>query len=119
MGLSFCLSPCHERSKNAPQAEFLNRLITLLYKPDAPDRKAKFIDFLPRDIGIDLNDKDVDRAREFLKYRWFQKKDWQDEIKRMPTSGLKVGLDALDNKDFQYLTKTYLPGKLQEKEWLD
>jgi DNA topoisomerase VI subunit A len=28
-------------------------------------------------------------------------------------------LDALANKDFQYLTKRYLPRKLKEKDWLD
>jgi len=39
-----------------------------------------------------------------LKYRWFQKKDWQEEIKR---------------KDFRYLTKTYLPRKLKEEDCLD
>jgi len=28
-------------------------------------------------------------------------------------------LDALANKDFHYLTKTYLPKKLKDKDWLD
>ena len=37
----------------------------------------------------------------------------------MLTSGLKFELDALANKDFQYLTKTYLPRKLKEKDLLD
>ena len=37
----------------------------------------------------------------------------------MLSSGLKYELDALANKDFQYLTKTYLPRKLKEKDWLD
>ena len=54
--------------------------------------KAKFIGLssadpdaygLPRTVGIKLNDKDMGRAKELLKYRWFQKKPWQDEIKRM------------------------------------
>jgi len=90
--------------------------------------KAKFIGLssadperyeLPRNVGIKLNDKDVSRARELLNYAWFQKKDWQQEIKRMLSSGLKYELDALANKDFQYLTKTYLPRKLKEEDWLD
>ena len=33
--------------------------------------------------------------------------------------GLKFELDALANKDFQYLTKKYLPRKLKEKDWID
>jgi DNA topoisomerase VI subunit A len=90
--------------------------------------KAKFIGLssadperyqLPRNVGIKLNDKDVSRARELLNYAWFQKKPWQQEIKRMLTIGLKYELDALANKDFQYLTKTYLPRKLKEEDWLD
>jgi len=54
-----------------------------------------------------------------MNYAWFQKKEWQVEIKRMISSGLKFELDALANKDFQFLTKKYLPRKLQEKDWLD
>ncbi|HET6370035.1 MAG TPA: DNA topoisomerase VI, partial [Nitrospiria bacterium] len=90
--------------------------------------KAKFIGLssadpehygLPRNVGIKLNEKDVTRARELLNYPWFQKTAWQKEIKRMLSSGLKYELDALANKDFQYLTKKYLPRKLKEKDWLD
>src|SRR5713101_688166 len=90
--------------------------------------KAKFIGLssadpdrygLPRNVGIKLNDKDISRAKELLKYRWLQKKPWQEEIKRMLASGLKYELDALANKDFRYLTKTYLPRKLKEEDWLD
>ena len=74
---------------------------------------------LPRNVGIKLNDKDIARARELLGYTWFQKKGWQTEIKRMLSTGLKYELDALANKDFQFLTKKYLPRKLKEKDWLD
>jgi DNA topoisomerase-6 subunit A len=90
--------------------------------------KAKFVGLssadperygLPRTVGIKLNDKDIARAKELLNYQWFQKPAWQAEIKRMLTSGLKYELDALANKDFQYLTKKYLPRKLKEKDWID
>src|SRR5438094_2346761 len=87
--------------------------------------KAKFIGLssadpeaygLPRNVGIKLNDKDVARAKELLGYTWFQKKGWQEEIKRMLSSGLKYELDALANKDFQYLTNRYLPLKRPERD---
>jgi DNA topoisomerase-6 subunit A len=90
--------------------------------------KAKFIGLssadperygLPRNVGIKLNEKDIARAKELMNYQWFKKPAWQAEIKRMLTSGLKYELDALANKDFQYLTKKYLPGKLKEKDWID
>ncbi len=75
---------------------------------------------LPRNVGIKLNEKDVSRAKEILAYPWFQKKEWQREIKHMLASGLKHELDALANKDFRYLSTDYLPRKLRDrKEWLD
>ena len=74
---------------------------------------------LPRNVGIKLNEKDVSRAKELLNYPWFQKKEWQAEIRHMLSVGLKFELDALANKDFQFLTKKYLPKKLQDKDWLD
>jgi DNA topoisomerase-6 subunit A len=37
----------------------------------------------------------------------------------MLASGLKYELDTLANKDFRYVTKTCLPWKLKEKDWLD
>jgi DNA topoisomerase-6 subunit A len=74
---------------------------------------------LPRTVGIKLNDKDIARAKEILNYPWFHKKPWQQEIKHMLSSGLKYELDALANKDFRFLTTTYLPKKLKSKHWLD
>ena len=90
--------------------------------------KAKFIGLsssdpekygLPLNVANKLNDKDVGRAKELINYRWFRKKHWQKKIKRMLAAGLKYELDALANKDFRYLTKTYLPRKLKERDWLD
>jgi DNA topoisomerase-6 subunit A len=74
---------------------------------------------LPRNVGIKLNDKDIARAKEILAYPWFQKKEWQKEIKAMLASGLKYELDSLANKNFRYLTTDYLPRKLKDKDWLD
>ena len=74
---------------------------------------------MPRNLGIKLKDNDITRGKELLAYQWFQKKEWQKEIKNMLASGLKYELDALANKDFRYLTTDYLPKKLKDKDWLD
>lgn len=74
---------------------------------------------LPRNVGIKLEDTDVRRAKEIASYPWFQKKEWQQEIKHMLSSGLKYELDALAHRDFRYLTTDYLPKKLKQKDWLD
>jgi len=63
--------------------------------------------------------KDVSRAKELINYRWFQKKDWQDEIKRMLASGLKYELDALATRlplPVQDLSSEEAQG---ERDWLD
>ncbi|HEX7901946.1 MAG TPA: DNA topoisomerase IV subunit A [Planctomycetota bacterium] len=74
---------------------------------------------MPRNLGIKLKDNDVTRGKELLAYPWFQKKEWQKEIKNMLASGLKYELDALANKDFRYLTTDYLPRKLKDRDFLD
>jgi DNA topoisomerase VI subunit A len=74
---------------------------------------------MPRNLGIKLKDNDISRGKELLAYPWFQKKEWQKEIKNMLASGLKYELDALANKDFRYLTTDYLPRKLKERDFLD
>ncbi|HLY12277.1 MAG TPA: DNA topoisomerase IV subunit A [Planctomycetota bacterium] len=74
---------------------------------------------MPRNLGIKLKDNDISRGKELLAYQWFQKKEWQKEIKNMLTSGLKYELDALANKDFRYLTTDYLPKKLKDRDFLD
>jgi len=74
---------------------------------------------MPRNLGIKLKDNDITRGKELLAYPWFQKKEWQKEIKNMLASGLKYELDALANKDFRYLTTDYLPKKLKDRDFLD
>ena len=37
----------------------------------------------------------------------------------MLSSGLKFEIESLANRGFQYLSTTYLPKKLKDKDWLD
>ena len=71
-------------------------------------------------VTIELNSKDISRAKEIAKYPWFaKKKPWKKEIDRMLKSGVKMELEALSSKDFSFITETYLPRKLKDKNWLD
>jgi len=74
---------------------------------------------IPDTVNIQLNDQDVRRAKEIMNYPWFQKKPWQREIKHMLKLGVKLELEALSNKDFSFITETYLPQKLNREQWLD
>ncbi len=70
-------------------------------------------------VSIKLNEQDTRRAKEILNYPWFQKKEWQKEIKHMLKLGVKLELEALSNKDFSFITERYLPEKMKKKQWLD
>ena len=74
---------------------------------------------IPKAVSIRLNEQDTRRAKEILAYPWFQKKPWQKEIRLMLDLGVKLELEALSNKDFSFITETYLPRKLKDKRWLD
>lgn len=74
---------------------------------------------IPSQIPMPLTDEDRRRAREIREYPWFQQKAWQREIKHMESLGVKLELEALSSKNFKFITETYLPRKLKEKDWLD
>ena len=40
-------------------------------------------------------------------------------MKHVLALGEKLELEALSNKNFKFITETYLPAKLKGKEWLD
>jgi DNA topoisomerase-6 subunit A len=69
---------------------------------------------------IGLEQKDISRAKEIMKYPWFaKKKPWQKEISQMLKSGVKMELEAFSSKDFSFITEEYLPAKMKKKQWLD
>jgi len=90
--------------------------------------KAKFLGLssadadrygLPRTVGIKPQRQGRGPRQGAPALSLVRQEGWQEEIKRMLAAGLKYELDALANKDFRYLTKTYLPRKLKERDWLD
>ncbi len=74
---------------------------------------------IPAQVPMSLTEEDRRRAKEIRNYPWFQKRDWQREIKHMEALGVKLELEALSNKDFKFITETYLPRKMRERQWLD
>lgn len=75
---------------------------------------------LSDDVKIDLNDRDITRARQILKYPWFkEKRPWKREIKRMLANGFKMEVESLITKDISYVTETYVPQRLAARDFLD
>jgi len=75
---------------------------------------------LPDSVTLKLKAEDVSRAKEIMEYPWFaKKKHWQKEITQMLDAGVKLELESLSAKNFRFITETYLPTKIKNKDWLD
>ncbi|MFM8735416.1 MAG: DNA topoisomerase IV subunit A [Pirellulales bacterium] len=91
--------------------------------------EARFLGIRSRDyqrcklspsVQIQLNDTDIKRAKQIAAYPWFaDKKAWQKEIETMLANGFKLEVESLISKDISYVTDTYTPERLEEKDWLD
>lgn len=92
--------------------------------PDAKFIGIRSEDFdrceLSSDVRIDLNERDITRAKQIAEYPWFKtKKPWQREIKKMLGNGFKMEVESLITKDISYVTEVYVPERLKEKDFLD
>ena len=87
---------------------------------------AKFLGLTISDIDefglknftIKAEEVDIKRAQEMLKYEWFQAPEWQKELKLMIQRKIKAELEALSGKGLKFITETYLPKKIKNKEFL-
>ncbi len=89
--------------------------------------KAKFIGLTISDIykynlekmSIRAKDVDIKRAKELMKYPWFQNEKWQKELNLMIKDKIKAEIEALSARGLKFITETYLPEKLKSKNFLD
>lgn len=87
---------------------------------------ARFIGLTITDIDkfdlhnwtIKAKEVDIKRAKELLNYEWFQHKEWQRELKLMIQRGIKAELEALSGRGLRFVTETYLPTKIENKDFL-
>jgi DNA topoisomerase-6 subunit A len=75
---------------------------------------------LGHEVRIDLNERDVTRARQIASYPWFKdKRPWQREIKQLLANGFKMEVESLITKDISYVTEVYVPQRMAEEDFLD
>jgi DNA topoisomerase-6 subunit A len=88
--------------------------------------KAKFIGLTLSDVKkyelgkatIKAKDVDLKRTRELMSYSWFQHKLWQKELKLMLDLKIKAELEALASRHLKFVSKTYLPEKIEKRQFL-
>ncbi len=73
---------------------------------------------IPKNVTIKLNQGDIKRTNEMLKYVWFKPKDWQEELNHMLNVGYKLELEALSAKGIRFISEKYLPQKIRDKDFL-
>ena len=71
-----------------------------------------------KNFTIKAEEVDIKRAQEMIKYEWFQAPEWQKELKMMIERKIKAELEALSGKGLKFITETYLPKKIRNKEFL-
>ena len=69
---------------------------------------------------IKLKDHDLARLKQIAEYEWFKNnKAWQKEIKMMKQYGSKAEIQALSSKGISFISNTYLPEKIKNKDFLE
>jgi DNA topoisomerase-6 subunit A len=70
---------------------------------------------------IKFEDVDLKRLEQVKNYSWFKgNKSWQRQINMMKNEIKgKAELAALSSKGITFISDTYLPNKIKNKEWLD
>jgi DNA topoisomerase-6 subunit A len=67
---------------------------------------------------IKTKDVDIKRAKDMMKYEWFQHPMWQKELKLLIKEKRKAELEALSGRGLRFMTEEYLPQKIKNKEFL-
>jgi len=88
--------------------------------------KAKFIGMTMTDIkdyGLEetthpLSKIDLKRIDDLLELPWFQKEEWQRELKLMKKMQVRIEQQALASKALDFVATTYLPEKIKNKKFL-
>ena len=71
-----------------------------------------------KNFTIKAKDVDIKRAQEMLKYDWFKHPKWKNELEIMLEKKYKAELEALSGKGLKFVTETYLPDKIKNKDFL-
>ncbi len=90
--------------------------------------EAKFLGITADDIEkyglkkhfITLKDVDISRLKQIADYDWFKKnKLWQRQFKMMKDFGSKAEIQALSARGITFISDTYLPEKIKNKDWIE
>jgi meiotic recombination protein SPO11 len=74
---------------------------------------------IPQQCRLEMTEHDIKTGKELLEEEFIQKNpDWMRELQIMVDSKEKAEIQSLSSFGFQYLSKVYLPLKLQAGGWI-
>jgi len=100
-------------------------LASLSEKMAIPD--VKHLGIHTADIGkyklekhlIKFKDTDLSRLKQIREYPWFKdNKEWQKEFIALKNLGAKAEIQALSSRGISFISDTYLPEKIKNKDFL-
>lgn len=69
---------------------------------------------------IKMNDQDITRLKQISEYEWFKEnKEWQRQFKMMKEFNGKVEIQSLATRGISFISETYLPEKIKNKDFLE
>jgi len=74
---------------------------------------------IPQQCRLEMSEHDLKTGRELLEEDYIKANPkWHRELELMVKTKVKAEIQALSSFGFQYLSKTYLPRKLKEGDWI-
>ncbi len=100
-----------------PKAKFLGVSMSDIFGYGR--KKAYLSEEERRNYIIKAKDLDIRRAKELMKYSWFQTPLWKREIDMFLDKKAKLEIEAMASKGLKFLAFQYLPEKIQTHDWIE
>ncbi|MGC9072092.1 MAG: DNA topoisomerase IV subunit A [Acidilobus sp.] len=100
-----------------PRAKFLGVSMSDIFGHGR--KRAYLTEEERRNYIIKAKDLDVRRAKELMRYSWFQTPAWKKEIDMFLDKKAKLEIEALTSKGLRFLAFQYLPEKIHTRDWIE
>ncbi len=74
---------------------------------------------IPKSHTLPRKPADIKRAKEMLKYPWFQSEFWQRQLKKAIQTKRKAELQSLAKYGIEFISEKYIPDKLKNQDFVD
>jgi DNA topoisomerase-6 subunit A len=102
-----------------PKAKFLGVSMSDIFGDRQRGKKPYLSEGERRNFIIKAKKTDLKRAQELLNYEWFKTEGWVKEINIFLEKQSKLEIEALTGKGLYFLADTYIPVKIETKDFIE